>query len=585
MTRGHEANDVHFERSVLSSRRERGLLVEEPIWLNDADRVLYGWITRPMELSVAGGVVLAPPIGRDIHASRRAYRRLALLLAEAGFVVLRIDYPGTGDSSQSLEDANLETTWTKSVAAAVQYLEKAGVREVSAVGLRFGAVVAGLAGAQSATFSSLVLWDPVESGRSFLREQSALEALRRDKFNWNVEGSVETSEMVFTPALAGQLYQLNLSQAPPNPMARRVLALVREDRAIPSKLRERLERESITWETTTEQPAMLETEPLNAVLAENSMRRIVEWLSLTQSDTTDQFTPIPSDESAIVGWTNSNNAVRERFLQLGPNGLFAISTEPDGPARGPWIIMLNVSNEAHTGPSRLWVDLSRRWAGLGLRCLRFDLSGIGDSPKGEIQGERLLYDLAWNKDVLAVAHAISSDNPSQVVLVGLCSGAFLAAEAALALNARGACLINPPVGTNVLHGVAALEGSHSATLRSLGARLKRLGARHRWVAAGLWQVGRVVMPRPYSEDLLAELAKQGTSLLVLASVQDLSPYPDVPVLRSIDRRRVVAPRGYEAQVVPDLDHSMLVSEGRERVVKILDQHIVEMYAREAPDSH
>jgi len=581
MTRKREELVNPHLDSESGPRDDRGLLVEEPIWLHDVDRAIYGWVTRPMEPSVRGGVVLTPPIGRDIHASRRAFRRLALLLAERGFVVIRIDYPGTGDSSCALEDAHLEGTWTASVAVAAQYLERSGVRDVSAVGLRFGAVVAGLAGATTANLASLVLWDPCESGRSFLREQSALEALRRDRFQWDAGGAVETSEVVFTPALAEQLQQLNLSEAPLTPMAKRVLALVRTDRTVPTKLRSRLEHESITWETTSEQPAMLETEPYSAVMPEQTMKRIVSWLSEPQPEFMDHFNPVPSDESAVVEQAVNGHAVRERFLQLGPSGLFAISSEPEGPSRGPWIVMLNVSNEAHTGPSRLWVDLSRRWASAGLRCVRFDLSGIGDSPRGETQSDRPLYDPAWMKDVVDVARSISTDHPSQVVLVGLCSGAFLAAEASLTLKARGACLINPPVGTNVLHGVVALERSSSSTLRTLGARIKRMGAQHRWVAAGLWQVGRVFMPRPFSEDLLSTIAKNGTTLLVLASVQDLPPYPDIPILRSIDRRRVVSPRGYQAHIVPGLDHSMLVSEGRERVVALLNEHILQTYARDS----
>jgi len=61
-----------------------------------------------------------------------------------------------------------------------------------------GATLLGVAAAErDAQFTSLVLWDPCESGRSYLRELSALEGLRRESYEANPDGSVETSEFVF----------------------------------------------------------------------------------------------------------------------------------------------------------------------------------------------------------------------------------------------------------------------------------------------------------------------------------------------------------------------------------------------------
>ncbi len=74
-----------------------------------------------------------------------------------------------------------------------------------------------------------------------------------------------------------------------------------------------------------------------------------------------------------------------------------------------------------------------------------------------------------------------------------------------------------------------------------------------WLGTGSWQVLRMFLPRRYSEDLIAKVARGSTTLLVMSSADDLSPYTGVPLLRSIDRRRVAAPKNYHVEFVPGLD--------------------------------
>ena len=89
--------------------------------------------------------------------------------------------------------------------------------------------------------------------------------------------------------------------------------------------------------------------------------------------------------------------VVERPVTFGDSGLFGILAEPADPAphppRGPRVrtsggpvpeftsaLFLNAGSLHHVGPGRQWVELSRQWAARGVRCLRMDLGGIGDSP-------------------------------------------------------------------------------------------------------------------------------------------------------------------------------------------------------------
>jgi pimeloyl-ACP methyl ester carboxylesterase len=136
--------------------------------------------------------------------------------------------------------------------------------------------------------------------------------------------------------------------------------------------------------------------------------------------------------------------VEERARRLGPAGLFAIETRPERVGPGlPVVVFLNAATDHHVGPNRLWVQLARRWADLGFRSVRIDLSGIGDSPTRPGRDELVARSADAFDDVREVVEAIGEDDPSNVVLVGLCSGGYQALESALDLKARGALVVNP----------------------------------------------------------------------------------------------------------------------------------------------
>ena len=101
------------------------------------------------------------------------------------------------------------------------------------------------------------------------------------------------------------------------------------------------------------------------------------------------------------------------------------------------MIFVNNGFGSHVGPSRLWVVLARRWAAAGLRCVRLDLSGIGDSPSREGLPEHVVYAPAAFDDLFDAVRFLCPDDPTNVVFVGLCSGGYQALEAAVAQRARG----------------------------------------------------------------------------------------------------------------------------------------------------
>jgi alpha-beta hydrolase superfamily lysophospholipase len=548
----------------------------DQIWFGPSDRPLCGWLHGPTGESARGGVLLAPPLGREAFGARHALDALGKALARLGFVVLRFDYDGTGDSSGHLNDPARDRAWVNSVVEGVGFLRSMGLTSIDGVGMRLGSTLLAVAAAErDVRFASLVLWDPCESGRSYLRELIALEGLRRENYDVNPDGSVETSEFVFLIQAASEIRSLSLNVGS-EPFAGRTLVITRSDRSIPGKLATRLADATVQWETTSEHGAMFDVEYFRSAVPEETVARITQWLA-DASPTHDRFLRPQSTSSAVVAGENGVGRVIERTMRIGPRKVFAIVSEPDGEARGPWIVLMNSAGDDHTGRARTWVELSRRWASLGFRSVRFDLSGYGESPESEGRRHRVMFDRAWLDDLSDVVHEVSPEDPSNTVFVGLCSAAHVAVEGALALKASGVCAINPPAALDLLHSAAMSARSRRAALRALSAPMKRLVTRHQWVAASVAQALER-LPTSYFVDSLSTLIAGGTNVLVLDCEEDLTPRPRTPFFRSIDVLRVGKKRKYEVEMVPEADHALNNAAGRVRVMAILDTHILGQFA-------
>jgi hypothetical protein len=102
--------------------------------------------------------------------------------------------------------------------------------------------------------------------------------------------------------------------------------------------------------------------------------------------------------------------------------LAGILTEPAGPAQSLAVVLVTAGFTPKFGPFRLYAELARHLAETaGLRTLRFDLGGIGDSGgahAGLSLAERTRQQLNDAIDYLSARFELDG-----VVLAGLCSGA------------------------------------------------------------------------------------------------------------------------------------------------------------------
>jgi len=114
-------------------------------------------------------LVMCSPFGEEAHVCRRVFVNFARCAAKLGIPVLRFDYFGCGDSDGEFADASIER-WIGDIKSAVSFVRSgSNVERVGLVGLRFGASLALLAAENDPTISSLVLWEPIVSLRSCMR--------------------------------------------------------------------------------------------------------------------------------------------------------------------------------------------------------------------------------------------------------------------------------------------------------------------------------------------------------------------------------------------------------------------------------
>lgn len=142
----------------------------EPFYFGPESRRLFGVYHPPAcETMRRVGVILCHPAGQEYIRAHRAFLQLARLLAERGFFVLRFDYYGCGDSMGDC-DQGTSKQWIADISTAVEELRNTGVEQMALVGLRWGATLALLCGAERDDVAALVSWEPVMDGAEYLRE-------------------------------------------------------------------------------------------------------------------------------------------------------------------------------------------------------------------------------------------------------------------------------------------------------------------------------------------------------------------------------------------------------------------------------
>ena len=423
-----------------------------PIYFGDASARLFGWIHWPDRAVRTTAVVLCNPLGDDLVRAHRSLRHLAEHLCAAGFVVLRFDFHGTGDSAGTERDPQRVAAWRRDTSTAIDELRaRSGATEVAIVGLRLGATVAAEVASQRDDVASVVLWHPFGSGAKFATETRRVHGMHRmlepESFAAGPSAYPDGEEALgffLTNETIADLAGVDLSALSRRP-ARQVIVVGADTPASEDPLRAAL---SARWRPTAITYRHLPGHKFLTAINHRSevpqpvIDEIVGWLGERHPGT------IPARAPAVeTGAHHSELFSEEPFVFGSSHRLFGVLVRPRADrtrVERPAVIITNAGTVHRIGPHRLYVELARDLAALGFHVLRMDLSGIGDSEVGT-SAENLCYPATGLADCQDGMSALASRlGIERFVVAGLCSGGDIAFQLGLAdPRVAGVVMMNP----------------------------------------------------------------------------------------------------------------------------------------------
>ncbi|HXW33520.1 MAG TPA: alpha/beta hydrolase family protein [Acidimicrobiales bacterium] len=570
-----------------------------PLWFGPEEAPLFGWFHAPEGGRARCAAVLCPAIGFEGAGAHYTFRKLAEGLADTGVAVLRFDYNGTGDSSGGAHDPDRVALWRASVRHALEAMRSSAALPIVMVGIRMGATFAMLEACEDGDIDGLVLWDPCVRGRSFLRQQTALmrfvaEVEPRD------DGAVETMGLTYDAPTASDIAEIDIAEPGSSP-ARSVLVLWRPDRRRDPRFEARLRGEvearaekgstgpEIIWDVAEGQDALA----ARGEVPNEALACIIDWFRRFGALEAGEWASVstPAGASSTVVKAPDNTSVHESAVFLGPTGLFGVLSEPatslaNGPFEGqdgsPTVMFFNFGINHREGPGRMWVDLSRAWSARGMRCLRVDRSGIGDSPVRPGQEERITYPPEAVEDARDLAEAVSPGDPRNVVLVGVCAGAYLSVESGISLSARGVCAVNPVLTfTPWEHWTGQTDPGRQAVrskrwwMKTAASSKPFIQAAKPYIPWRVWWLLHVLGVQSSPGSGFEPLVEQDVDTLVICDKRDSGPY----VQRSPWVLRKLAATGkFRFESYGGNDHLLLTEDFRNYVADMLTEHVLARFA-------
>jgi alpha-beta hydrolase superfamily lysophospholipase len=433
--------------------------LSRPLVIETAAGHVLGYY-HPPAAAAAGpraGVLLCAPAGYEGICCQRSYRELAERLAAEGFPTMRFDYHGTGDSAGDDRDPRRLEAWIASVLAALAALRSlSGSEEASLFGVRMGGTLAALAAAEDGRVQNLAVWAPCVKGKAYLREMRAFQEMSKQRLAGAPDhpplpdGDMEAGGYLLTNETVDSLSRVNLLELRRAP-ARDTLLLPREDAAENLALADAFRRlgSRVTEESVPGYSDMM-TDQLASKPPHKAFSTLIGWLSQR------------SGERQIAAEARSAASLRtvltlrprgetldvvEETVRFGRNGgLLGTVGAPAAaaPHARAAVIFLSAGLIPRSGPNRLYVRFARHWAARGILSFRIDLSGIGESAGGGNLDELLFSESTIDDVADAMALLRRTRSIERFVLIGLCSGGYVAFQAGLKLDSViGTVLLNP----------------------------------------------------------------------------------------------------------------------------------------------
>ena len=532
---------------------------EVPTFFGPSDSPLFGVVHLPVDNQIRGGVLICGSLGKEGMDSVRLHRILADSLARRGFGVLHFDYLGLGDSAYAQVRDDAVANWVASVGHALDYLTLIGAESTTAIGIRAGCLILDEYLAQSHTVNRVVYLDPPGTGRRYLREHTALFRLSVGD-DAVTPGEVSIVGGRLSDHAAAEFAALRMGANPVSAHGVDNVLLVGRPAETDKRLTALASAEGVDSIITGGLPECARPRELLLLpIPSTAVDSIIEWIDGNVPTCTHRAVPQYLTTVTMPAEGPDGVDVFESIERIEPNGLFAIRTLPRrrSATRAKTVVFFVTSTDLHVGPAREWVELSRRIAAAGSQAVRWDPAGLGLSGQISRDPWRRVYSKADITDSIAVARHACQD-PGELELVGLCSGAWYAAQVARNIGAQSAILVNlRPWSWRVtptlleqwdarkkaLHASAASDtggGPSESRTKRLKALLhapreptKRFMHNHlpRYVLRVLFWVGLVWLP----EGVLTTLAHCGTDVTLVVSPEDAEQFTAKGGRAALDR--------------------------------------------------
>jgi alpha-beta hydrolase superfamily lysophospholipase len=502
----------------------------QALYFKSRGNTLFGWLHRPASDNAATlGLVICNPFGYEATCSHRSIRAFAEAATELGIPTLRFDYLGTGDSEDIDPNADQLDVWSADVLAAVSELQRTtGVTRICLLGIRLGALLATLAGAQCTAVSAAILIAPVVNGPRYLRELRTTRLAARlkdipdapsddpeDAVSREATDSIEISGFAMSAATVAAISQIDLLQRTAQPAPR---TLIIDGEALQT---------SRQWAQTlpTDQgrtkylvlPGLIEMimrSPLRAAVPWAMVSAMRDWLgpmlnespAIERGGATERHYPAPDSANMTLklpaGTAAEHSSITERPVFIAsPAMLFGIVTEPrQDERRRRGVILLNTGADYHIGANRMHVSFARRWARLGYVVLRLDLGGLGDSStRDDCDDDEVFPPAALEEIRLAIDFLQTRYGVNDMTIGGICSGAYHALRAAVAKLPVNQILMINPQNFFWKKGMRIDELQLAEVVRNPATYLRRLFSRDAWGKLLAGKVSLVKVARVYAE--------------------------------------------------------------------------------------
>ncbi len=535
------------------------------------------------------GVVICGSIGFESLCSHKSLAILAERIAAAGQPVLRFDYRGCGDSADIEGDCGRRAIWKDNIRAAVAFLRtRTGVDKIALAGLRLGATLATEVAAEMSGVERLALIAPPTTGKAYVRELKALSRLIGCSDEELEPGALCVAGYRLSPAEIADLQAPDCTAltAIPAPL---VLGLCREAPANhPWLARLRALGGEVTAEVFDGYDALM-CDPTASQVPHAALERIANWI--VEGAASRDAAPLDMPPARIQGSDFTENAV----LFGGAGKLAGVYCSPRDEAPGQALILVNAGAIHHVGWARGHVEMARGLAAQGIASLRLDLGGIGDSFAAASGPSGSLYAPELKDDIRAAVDWLEARGVVDIGVLGACSGAYQALQAAVADARIGRLVLVNQLcfvwGASYSLQLSAWQATKSAIVGAAMAReqqnageaaraLNRLMPLAKTVAKGSFGAFTNLMALAQTgfsrvnvvEDWFETLSARGAHVRMLYSDAD-------PGL--VELERWLGPDGARATALPGVDKFILARADHmltpQRARAALADHVLDLY--------